>query len=66
MLGLDLDKVSVKEEGIEDGRLEELLSLREKAKIAKDYQESDRLRDEMYSLGFIVKDTPEGQKVERI
>jgi len=66
VLGLDLDKVSVKEEGIEDGRLEELLSLREKAKIAKDYQESDRLRDEMYSLGFIVKDTPEGQKVERI
>ena len=33
------------------------------ARENKDFAESDRLRDEIATLGFEVKDTPEGQKV---
>ncbi len=42
-----------------------LLDSREKARTEKNWSESDRLRDEIETLGFVVKDTPEGQKVSR-
>ncbi len=41
----------------------ELLAEREKARAAKDFQRSDRLRDELAALGVTVIDTPEGQRV---
>jgi cysteinyl-tRNA synthetase len=39
----------------------ELLQSREKARAAKDFAASDRLRDELAELGVVVRDTPEGQ-----
>lgn len=41
-----------------------LITERDEARKAKDWAESDRLRGELESRGFIVKDTPTGTKVE--
>lgn len=46
---------------------EEVTSLAEKRSIAKkekDFETADRLRDEILSHGFVVKDTPEGFDIE--
>jgi glycosyltransferase involved in cell wall biosynthesis len=43
--------------------LDDLLAARAAARAAKDFAESDRLRDEAAALGWVVRDTPEGQVV---
>jgi cysteinyl-tRNA synthetase len=45
--------------------VEALLVLRAEARAAKNWAESDRLRDEIASHGWIVKDTKDGQKVTK-
>lgn len=56
-----------KENGSNDGREEAfgkvvdmLLEQRMKAKVAKDWATSDKIRDELTALGFEIKDTKEG------
>ncbi len=60
VLGLDLDRTP------SDVTLPEgapaLLEAREKARAAKDFATSDRLRGELSALGVTVTDTPEGQR----
>ena len=43
-----------------DGAMELLLSLRQEAKANKDWAKSDKIRDELTRLGFVIKDTKEG------
>ncbi len=43
--------------------VEALVEQRRKAREAKDWRESDRLRNAVYEQGFVVEDTPRGQKV---
>ena len=43
-----------------------LLEKRKQARVNKDFAASDRLRDEIAALGWRVKDTKEGQELERI
>ena len=38
---------------------------RKKARTEKNWQEADRLRDELATQGYIVKDTPEGQIIAK-
>ena len=68
---LDFDKVlglgfeNLKEEIIP----EEVLTLtkeREEARKEKDFKKSDELRAKINSLGYDVKDSPEGQKINKI
>jgi cysteinyl-tRNA synthetase len=42
-----------------------LVERRAQARKAKDWKESDRLRDEIAALGYAVKDTPEGPVVTK-
>ena len=42
-----------------------LIEKRQQARADKSWAESDRLRDEIASLGWQVQDTPEGQKLVR-
>lgn len=44
--------------------VEKILSARQAARQAKNWQESDRLRDEMAKLGWEVRDSKDGQKVK--
>lgn len=61
-LGLDtLERVDV----IIPPEVQSLLDARAIARARKDFQESDRLRDEILALGYTVKDTPEGQKLSK-
>lgn len=53
------------EEIVISPELRTLLDARSKARDAKDWAESDRLRDEIQKLGFVVRDTPRGQELER-
>jgi cysteinyl-tRNA synthetase len=60
VLGLDLGRVTPPAELPEGAG--PLLAERERARAAKDFQASDRLRDELSAMGVIVTDTPEGQR----
>lgn len=42
------------------GAIDLLLSLRQEAKSRKDWVTSDKIRDELTALGFVIKDTKEG------
>jgi cysteinyl-tRNA synthetase len=53
------------EETVISADLEAIISLRQKARDEKDFAEADRLRLEIESRGFIVKDTKEGQKISK-
>jgi cysteinyl-tRNA synthetase len=59
VLGLDLDRMPA--QSLPDG-VSQLLESREKARAAKDFATSDRLRDELARAGVMVTDTPTGQK----
>ena len=60
VLGLDLDRPAP--EVALPGGASALLEAREKARLAKDFQSSDRLRDELAALGVAVTDTADGQR----
>lgn len=58
------------ERGKEDGeappeKIHALLKQRAKARKERDWKASDRLRDELATAGWTVRDTPEGQQVRR-
>lgn len=67
VLSIDIDKdVKEKNEEIElPDDIKEILEKRKQARDGKDYSESDRLRDILKEKGYIVKDSKEGQKIER-
>ncbi len=59
--------------GCFDGQLEDipqnvldLAAKREQARADKDFAASDQLRDEIIKLGYEVKDTPDGQKLNKL
>ncbi|MBT6253926.1 cysteine--tRNA ligase [Candidatus Uhrbacteria bacterium] len=43
--------------------VQKLVDQREVARDTKDWEEGDRLRDEAQKLGFVIEDTPDGQRV---
>ena len=63
VLGIDLDRV----EEVEpiSPAIEKLLEQRSTARLEKDWQASDRLRDELESLGIVVTDSGQGQSWSR-
>ncbi|BCS80396.1 cysteine--tRNA ligase [Anaerocellum diazotrophicum] len=64
ILGI-LDQYEEKKDEIPPEILE-LVEKRNEARKAKNFLEADRIRDELKSLGYIVLDTPQGTKVERV
>ncbi len=54
-----------KEDAGEDAAVQALIDARAKARQEKNWQESDRLRDELTALGYTVKDTKQGQQVTK-
>ncbi len=64
-LGLNFSKIE-KEEIETSDEVKELLKARAGARLAKDFAESDRLRDEILKQGFVVKDTNNGQELSNI
>jgi len=68
VLGLDLvhteEYLTKKSQDLDDEILE-LTQKRDKARAEKDWALSDRIRDELISKGYLVKDTKEGTVVEK-
>jgi cysteinyl-tRNA synthetase len=64
VLGLKLDEIEQEKIEIPEN-IKRLVSLRDEARASKDFTRSDTLRAEIESLGFEVKDTPEGTKVNK-
>jgi cysteinyl-tRNA synthetase len=69
-LGLSDERAAAKLKVLEQNELPEevqtLVEAREAARKAKDFAESDKLREKIAELGFEVKDTPQGQSVTRL
>ena len=65
VLGLRLDQVQEEDELELSVELTDLLMQRKEAREAKNWTLTDQLRDQIDNLGFVVKDTPEGQKIEK-
>ena len=61
VLGLDLDRVGQDETLPEE--VKKLVSARQRARTEKNWADSDRLRDEIQAMGYIVQDTKDGMKV---
>lgn len=51
--------------GDDDAEIEELIAARTAARAAKNWAESDRIRDELKARGIVVEDTPQGVKWHR-
>ena len=56
----------VKEEAILDSDIEALIQERKDARINKNFQRSDEIRDELLEKGIVLEDTREGVKWKRI
>ena len=70
ILGLDIEHSKdylEKEEKIElPEEIKSLVEQRKQARENKDWAESDRIRDLLKEQGYVVKDTKEGQVIEKI
>jgi len=61
VLGLSLDQADKPQEL--PAEVQKLVEARRRAREAKNWAESDRLRDEIQALGYTVKDTRDGMKL---
>ena len=50
---------------IDDPEALKLLEERAAARQARDYAKSDEIRDKLASMGYVVEDTKQGQKLRR-
>ena len=66
ILALDLFRAPEEKTEQLPAEVEAVLQARAAARKAKDYKKSDELRDKLTALGYRVKDTPQGQQVEKI
>lgn len=65
ILALDLFKEEAAPKADIPAYVQELLDARAAARKAKEWQKSDELRDAIAQAGYLVKDTPQGQQVEK-
>ena len=49
----------------DDAKVQALLAQRAKARANKNWAESDRLRDEIVAMGYVLKDTKQGQQITK-
>jgi cysteinyl-tRNA synthetase len=61
ILGFNLDQLD-KAQALPEG-VQELVEARKKAREAKDFSTSDRLREELEALGYMVQDAKDGMKI---
>ena len=64
-LGLVQEETAI-ETSPEDAEIDALVAQRTAARAAKDWAESDRIRDLLKERGIIIEDTKEGAKWHRV
>lgn len=65
ILSLDLFREEEASKADIPADIQSLLDARAAARKAKDWKKSDELRDALAQAGYLVKDTPQGQQVEK-
>ncbi|MBK7295573.1 MAG: cysteine--tRNA ligase [Flavobacteriales bacterium] len=65
VLGLRSEGEMINDDATLDGLVQEFIRMRATAKANKDFATSDRIRDQLISLGIVLKDTKEGTVWER-
>jgi len=45
--------------------IQKMLEERERARKARDFATSDRIRDELAAAGYVIEDTPQGPRVKQ-
>jgi len=63
VLGLQLDRVAPRAPRELSDEVRDLVRQRDQARAARQWQESDRIRDLLKSMGFEVRDTPRGTEL---
>ncbi len=63
VLGLRLDTVRPRSERAFSDEVLALVKQRDQARASKNWQESDRLRDQLKAMGYEVRDTPRGTEL---
>ena len=66
VLGLGFDKIKKIETEEIPEEIKKLAEEREQARQNKDYKKSDELREKINSLGYEIKDSTEGYKINKI
>lgn len=67
VLGLQLDQITSEDESFEiPEHLQKLLKEREIAREKQDWHTSDLIRNEIQAMGYVLKDTDDGQKVRKV
>jgi cysteinyl-tRNA synthetase len=61
---LGLDRLLAPAEAT-DSHAERLMAARERARAERDFEQADRIRDELASRGYEVRDTPDGPRLVR-
>ena len=64
VLGIKIEKEEKSSEEIPEEILK-LVEQRKKAREEKNWEESDKIRDKISDIGYIVKDTKNGMEIER-
>ena len=60
LMAIPQEEFFIKSSKIDQDHIEKLIEKRMQAKLQKDYQKADELRNEIDSLGIILEDTPDG------
>lgn len=63
VLGLGLDRLAAQSTAV-PAEVAQLVAQRQAARKAKDWAESDRLRDRIAQLGWLIEDTPQGPRLK--
>lgn len=66
VLGVDIQKSEVKREIEIPEEIKDLIEKRKIARENKDWELSDKIRDELKEKGYIIKDTKAGTNIEKI
>ena len=62
---IESQETTAKNNGLSDDKIEELIQKRKQARVAKNFAESDRIRDELQAQGIALIDSKEGTKWHR-
>ena len=59
-VAMAFQEVSAREKGLDPAEINARVAERIAARRAKDFEESDRIRDELAKMGVVLKDTKDG------
>jgi len=66
VLGMLIPHQKEQDDGLAEGLMDILISLRQNARAAKDWATADAIRDQLKALGIILEDIPQGVRWKRV